>query len=72
RFAKISCEFPLKGGLNVGKQLKLADAAGSRYALFIGGDEAKSGQARLKDLATGNEELIDTARLEERLVDIIS
>jgi len=72
RFAKISCEFPLKGGLNVGKQLKLADAAGSRYALFIGGDEAKSGQARLKDLATGNEELIDAARLEERLVDIIS
>jgi histidyl-tRNA synthetase len=72
RFAKISCEFPLKGGLNVGKQLKLADAAGSRYALFIGGDEAKSGQARLKDLATGSEELIDAARLEERLVDIIS
>jgi histidyl-tRNA synthetase len=71
RFAKISCEFPLKGGLNVGKQLKLADAAGSRYALFIGGDEAKSGNARLKDLATGNEELIDTARLEERLVDVI-
>ncbi|GBU23177.1 histidyl-tRNA synthetase [Fibrobacteres bacterium R8-0-B4] len=71
RFAKISCEFPLKGGLNVGKQLKLADAAGSRYALFIGGDEAKSGQARLKDLATGNEELIDVAKLEERLVDII-
>jgi len=63
RSANISCEFPLKGGLNVGKQLKLADAAGSKYALFIGGDEAKSGQARLKDLATGSEELIDTVNI---------
>jgi len=63
RSANISCEFPLKGGLNVGKQLKLADAAGSKYALFIGGDEAKSGQARLKDLTTGNEELIDNVNI---------
>jgi len=70
RSENISCEFPLKGGLNVGKQLKLADAAGSKYALFIGGDEAKSGQARLKDLADGSEELIDTATLEERLKSI--
>jgi len=67
RSANISCEFPLKGGLNVGKQLKLADAAGSKYALFIGGDEAKSGQARLKDLATGNEELIDTVNIIDTL-----
>jgi histidyl-tRNA synthetase len=67
RSADISCEFPLKSGLNVGKQLKSADAAGSKYALFIGGDEAKSGQARLKDLATGNEELIDTVNIVDTL-----
>jgi histidyl-tRNA synthetase len=58
RAAGISCEFPLKENLNVGKQLKLADGAGARYALFIGGDEAKNGQMRLKDLSDGTEKLI--------------
>jgi histidyl-tRNA synthetase len=53
--------------MNVGKQLKSADAAGSKYALLIGGDEAKSGKARLKDLTNGNEELIDATELEGRL-----
>jgi histidyl-tRNA synthetase len=64
RSAGISCEFPLKHGINVGKQLKLADNAGSRYALFIGGDEGKNGQMKLKNLADGKEELINTADLE--------
>jgi histidyl-tRNA synthetase len=67
RAANISCEFSLKDGMNVGKQLKSADAAGSKYALLIGGDEAKSGKARLKDLVSGNEELIDATELEKRL-----
>jgi histidyl-tRNA synthetase len=71
RSVNISCEFSLKDGMNIGKQLKSADAAGSKYALFIGGDEAKAGQMRLKDLANGNEELIDAGDMEARLAKLM-
>jgi histidyl-tRNA synthetase len=71
RATNISCEFSLKDGMNVGKQLKTADAAGSKYALFIGGNEAKSGQMRLKDLTNGNEELIDAVDMEKCLIPVI-
>jgi histidyl-tRNA synthetase len=59
RSSGISCEFSLKENQNITKQLKSADAANAKYALFIGGDEAKSGKMRLKNLADGSETLID-------------
>jgi histidyl-tRNA synthetase len=58
RASGISCEFSLKENQSVGKQMKLADSAKSKYALLIGGEEAKSSQARLKNLSSGDEELI--------------
>jgi histidyl-tRNA synthetase len=53
-----SCEFPLKI-TNVGKQLKSANAARSRYAVFVGGDEEKEGKYRCKEMSSGTEELVD-------------
>jgi histidyl-tRNA synthetase len=67
RQAGISCEFALKENMNVGKQLKLADNANARYALFIGGEEAKAGQVRLKKLADGTETLLNVDGIEEAL-----
>ena len=67
RQAGISCEFALKENMNVGKQLKLADNANARFALFIGGEEAKAGQVRLKKLADGTETLVNVGGIEEVL-----
>ncbi|MDR0330216.1 MAG: ATP phosphoribosyltransferase regulatory subunit, partial [Chitinispirillales bacterium] len=58
RSSNISCEFPLKEGAKISRQLELANAARAKYALFIGGDEAKSGRAKLKNLLSGDEELV--------------
>jgi len=54
----ISCEFPLKIS-NIGKQLKAANAARSRYTVFVGGDEEKEGKYRFKNMSNGTEELVD-------------
>jgi len=67
RSAGISCEFALKERLNVGKQLKLADNANARAALFVGGDEAEAGQMRLKNLADGTEALVSADGVEAAL-----
>jgi histidyl-tRNA synthetase len=53
----VSCEFPLKN-VNVGRQLKLANAARSRYAVFIGGREDAAGMIKIKNMTTGEERLI--------------
>lgn len=50
----ISCEFSLKAS-NIGKQLKNANAARASFTVFIGGDEAKNGNVRIKDMSSGNE-----------------
>jgi histidyl-tRNA synthetase len=71
RSAKISCEFSLKEGQNIGKQLKSADNAKSKYALFIGGDEGKKGQMKLKNLADGTEELVNTDEIVETILKVL-
>ncbi|MFP4163992.1 MAG: histidine--tRNA ligase [Chitinispirillaceae bacterium] len=58
RSSGIACEFSLKKSTNIGKQLKNANAARARFALFIGGEEAIQGKMKLKDLGSGQEELI--------------
>ncbi|MDR0307902.1 MAG: histidine--tRNA ligase [Chitinispirillales bacterium] len=63
----ISCEFSLKENSNIGKQLKLANNARSRFALFIGGEEATLGKMRLKNLIDGSEELVDVDKIEPTL-----
>ena len=54
-------------GRKIEKQIKTADKKGIRYVLFIGEDELKSSQFKLKDLHTGEEE---THGL-ERIVSIV-
>lgn len=58
----ISCEFSLKNS-NIGKQLKSANAARASFTVFIGGDEAISGNVRIKDMNTGNEIVIKEDQL---------
>ena len=50
RDAGLSVEFAM-GGQAVGKQLKLADARGARWAVVIGPDDRAKGEVVLKDLA---------------------
>jgi histidyl-tRNA synthetase len=59
RRAGIACEFSLTPG-NIGKQMKLANAANAPLVLFIGGDEAQAGTARFKDMRSGKESLCST------------
>ncbi|HEX2959288.1 MAG TPA: histidine--tRNA ligase [Chitinispirillaceae bacterium] len=58
----ISCEFALKNS-NVGKQLKNANAARAPFTIFIGGDEAKEGCVRIKNMSSGNESKIKNEQL---------
>ena len=51
----------------MGAQLKRADRAAARFALFIGKDELASGRFGLKDLVRGTQEDIDEAGLVARL-----
>jgi histidyl-tRNA synthetase len=66
RKAGISCEFSLHQA-PLHKQLSLADTGRSRFAVFVGGDEAREGKVKIKDMATGNEWLVDTSTLTEEL-----
>jgi histidyl-tRNA synthetase len=58
----VSCEFPLKN-TGIGKQLKLANAARSPYALFIGGDEGAAGMVKVKNMSTGEETLFPRSEI---------
>jgi histidyl-tRNA synthetase len=58
REAGISCEFSLKD-LSLGKQMKNAHAARSPFVLFAGGDEARQGKIKIKDMSSGNESLVE-------------
>ena len=62
----ISCEFSLKE-VTVGKQLKNANAARSLYTVFLGGEEGKSGEVRIKNMKDGSEELMEEDKLIEYL-----
>ncbi|MGA2603282.1 MAG: histidine--tRNA ligase [Verrucomicrobiia bacterium] len=48
----------------VGKQFQAASASGARYALVIGPDEWKSGEAKLKNLSTGEERRLPAGAME--------
>jgi histidyl-tRNA synthetase len=63
---QISCEFSLKDS-NIGKQLKNANTARSIFTVFLGGDEAKEGNARIKDMKSGNETVVKEDQLIEEL-----
>ena len=51
----------------MGAQMRRADKAGARYALFVGKEELASGRFGLKDLRTGEQVSVDEASLVDRL-----
>jgi histidyl-tRNA synthetase len=65
----VACEFPLKF-TGIGKQLKQANAARSPYALFIGGDEGKTGMVKVKNMASGEEFLIPRGEIADKMAAI--
>lgn len=67
----ISCEFALKA-TNVGKQMKLADAARAKIALFVGGEEEREGKVKLRNMASGKEEIIPIETLPENVKKILN
>jgi histidyl-tRNA synthetase len=51
----------------VGKQLKLADARRSRFAVVVGPDERNRGEVVLRDLGTGSQEAVRQDTLEDTI-----
>ena len=66
RRAGISCEFSLKK-TGVGKQMEQAHAARSRRVVFVGGDEEKDGNIKIKNMETGFEVVAPASKLLESL-----
>jgi histidyl-tRNA synthetase len=62
----IACDLDARGG-KMSRQFKQAERVGARFAVVIGGEEASSGQARLKDMATREEVPVALADLAARL-----
>jgi histidyl-tRNA synthetase len=57
REARLRCEFAF-GGQAVGKQLKLADARGARFAVVIGPDDRNRGEVMVKDLERKSQQAV--------------
>ena len=57
------------GGRSVKAALKLADRRGARYALLLGEEELAAGRVALKDLSSGEQELIAPGEVAARLED---
>jgi histidyl-tRNA synthetase len=66
RRAGISCEFSLKK-TGVGKQMEQAHAARSRRVVFVGGNEEKDGNVKIKNMETGVEIVASASKLLESL-----
>lgn len=58
RQAGVTTRVSLDEGTKLGKQLKLADASGARYAVVIGPDEADQGVVTVKDLRAGTQQTL--------------
>lgn len=71
RASGISCEFSLKN-LNVGKQMKNANAARSPFALFVGGDEARQGSVKIKNMTTGDETMVPRHEIVKNMARLFS
>lgn len=70
REAGFSAEYSLKPG-NIGKQMKQADAAGSKVVIFVGGDEEAENKVKVKNMQNGNDELVDKSNLVNYISNII-
>jgi len=70
RRAGIACDLDARGGKLKG-QFKQAERVGARYALVLGGNEAASGQAKLKDMQTREETPVELSGLVARLRPVV-
>jgi len=52
---------------NISKQLEYANALKLRYAIIIGGQEKAAKKVKLRDLATGDEEMVDLSEAIEKI-----
>jgi histidyl-tRNA synthetase len=66
RRAGIACDLDPRGG-KMKAQFKQAERVGARYALVLGGNEVRSGQAKLKDVRTRQEIPVALAELAAHL-----
>ncbi len=66
RRAGVSCELDPRGG-KMKAQFKQAERVGARYAVVLGGNEVRSGQAKLKDLQSREETPVALAEIASRL-----
>ena len=66
RRAGIACDLDPRGG-KMKAQFRQAERVGARYAVVLGGNEVRSGEAKLKDLKSREETPVELARLVERL-----
>jgi histidyl-tRNA synthetase len=66
RRAGIACDLDPRGG-KMKAQFKQAERVGARYALVLGGNEVRTGEAKLKDVRTREETPVALGRLVERL-----
>jgi len=66
REAGIAIDYALTPA-KVGKQFQAAAACGARYAIVVGPEEWKTGEVKLKNLATEKEERVKTGDLRARL-----
>jgi histidyl-tRNA synthetase len=62
RNAGLSCEFSLKK-TGAGKQMEQANAARAKIAVFIGGQEENEGKVRVRNMKTGDEQLVARSNL---------
>jgi histidyl-tRNA synthetase len=66
RRAGIPCDLDPRGG-KMKAQFKQAERVGARYALVLGGNEVRTGEAKLKDVRTREEIAVALAELPARL-----
>jgi histidyl-tRNA synthetase len=57
RDMNFNVQYPLKLG-NFGKQMKQADVVGAKIVLFVGGEEEKDGNCKIKIMKTGEEKIV--------------
>ncbi|MEI8295879.1 MAG: His/Gly/Thr/Pro-type tRNA ligase C-terminal domain-containing protein, partial [Alphaproteobacteria bacterium] len=57
-------------GNNMGKRMKHANKVAARLALIVGPDELANGQVLVKDLDSGEQQVVDMANLAEYLTTV--
>ncbi len=62
RAAGVDCDLAVGGG-KLGKQLKVADRNGARFVVIRGRNEREAGTATVKELATGEQAMVDLVDL---------